>query len=234
MSTEDKLVNDSMKFIEPTTMSWGIRLKDIKSRFQNIIWGSEITESMVAVLGYFVVEPTVPPKADVVTEVTPILEDGVWKQQWEGREYTPEELQQQLEDRKTILNQKIEFLRNETLSIGVPFNFGTEESPDIEHIQVRDGDRANQVGMATQLARLPDSVQVFRTYQDNLKTLTPDTVASVTDAAYTGYFKIMSLFWNFKDTVKSATTMEQLPVIPENIQEVYEMLEWVYPTPKEG
>lgn len=231
MSTGDNKVDGSMRFIDPSTMKWGIRLKDIKMSFQNVIWGSDITESMIAVLGYFVVKPTVPPQADVVTEVEPVLVDGVWIQQWEGRPYTTEELVKQLNIVKLELSETIDAIRNDVLAIGVPFNFGTTEAPDVEHVQVRDGDRANQAGMAAQLLRQPDQQQAFRTYQDNIKQLSPEQVSALTDAAYNGYLSILGYFWNLKDAIKNAKAQDELPEIPTSVEAVYAALQWQFPNP---
>lgn len=231
MSTGDNKVDDSMRFIDPSTMKWGIRLKDIKMSFQNVIWGSDITESMIAVLGYFVVKPTVPPQADVVTEVEPVLVDGEWIQQWEGRPYTTEELTEQLNHTKDQLLRTIDAIRDDVFATGVPFNFGTTEEPDIEHVQVRDGDRANQAGMAAQLMRQPEQSQSFRTYQDNIKQLTPEQVSALTDAAYNGYLTILGYFWSLKDDIKKAETKKELPEVPAVIEDVYAALQWPLPNP---
>ena len=69
----------------------------------NVSFPKEIPESTLAEFGVFPITETVAPSGDVVEEATPALIDGVWVQQWTSRDYTTEEIVQNLMDRRASM-----------------------------------------------------------------------------------------------------------------------------------
>jgi hypothetical protein len=58
------------------------------------------TEGLLAAYDVYPVQPTDSPAGDVVTEVDPVLTDGQWLQAWSVRDFTPEEIADNLAARR--------------------------------------------------------------------------------------------------------------------------------------
>jgi hypothetical protein len=62
----------------------------------------DLTEALLTELGYDVLHPTAAPQGDVIIEGTPAFNENTqqWKQTWEVRDFTPEEVEQNLANRR--------------------------------------------------------------------------------------------------------------------------------------
>lgn len=230
--TEAVILNNATRLIHPETMEYGITVQQAKSRCSGVIWGA-ITEEVMAYFGYLVIQPTERPVNDVVYETTPTLVDGVFQQTWMSRAFNAQELKNNFE---TVRSEAIHVLNINlagAIERGYPYNFGTDEEPNVQHIQLRDGDRANHAGMAGMHARDPNRAQVFRTYENNIVPLNAEQVVSLTDAAYSKYLHLLGKVWALKDLIGKAESAFHLPPIPQTLQEFYtDTLEWEWVEPQ--
>ena len=78
-------------------------LSQLRRDNPNVSFPKDISESTLAEFGVFPITETVAPSGDVVEEATPALIDGVWVQQWTSRDYTTEEIVQNLMDRRASM-----------------------------------------------------------------------------------------------------------------------------------
>lgn len=76
-------------------------IAQLRNEFPSITIPRNLTPEQLATFGRVYVEPTEPPEGDVVTQGEPAQDGkGVWRQMWQVRDYTPEELAEQLESRR--------------------------------------------------------------------------------------------------------------------------------------
>jgi hypothetical protein len=189
-------------------------------RTENTQWSfpEEPDEALINSLGYFAVAAVDQPAGAVVTEGDPALDNGVWKQTWVVRAETPEEIAADLATKKTVMLDDINAKVAAALEKGFSFTF-TEGAG---HVQLRDGDRANITGSrvnadALTAESVTDAIVPFRDWENVTHMCTPLQIRALSDAAYTSYLTFLSIGWGLKDAVNAATTMEGLPVVPDEI-----------------
>lgn len=201
--------------IHVVTKEYPIYLPKVRKDNQLNSFSAFPTAEQLRDLGYEVVEPTVQPAGDVVTQGDPVLEDGVWKQHWNVRQFTPEETATLLEEKRTQHLDAIRRYQDKLLEKGIPYEFNS----GTYSIQVRDGDRANLAGMRifadSQIQGETAFPASFRTKENVNVSLTPQEVVDMTNAALVGYYQLLESVWELKDLTRIVDTIEDFPVIPE-------------------
>ena len=200
-------------FIQVATGEYPLSFFQVRRKMPNVIFGSEVTAEQIAAMGFEVVQPAERPVGDIVVALAPAKVDGVYKQQYEVRSFTAEELETQLRQKKRNLISRIDNKLSRDLEKGFAYDFGGEHG--VLHIQLRDGDRANLAGMRAMAADFPDQAQPFRTYENTIVMLTSQQVVTMTQAAHGGYLELLGAAWGLKDQVERATTEAELPEVPE-------------------
>lgn len=211
MSTK---TNNATEFIHVASGDQPLYLSQIRKREKEYSLPISPTVTQMSEIGYEVIQPTERPSGDVVTQGDAVLENGVWKQSWIVRSFTPEEIETNLNDKRTQHLHEIEVYRTRLLEKGVSYEF----NEGTYHIQVRDCDRANLAGLrlrANALIEQDISVQMpFRTAENEMVSLTPIELVSLTDVALEGYYLILENVWTLKDLTNMADSIEDFPVIP--------------------
>lgn len=212
-------VNTSTLLIKVADQQYPLNLYQVKQNHKNISIPKEPSVEQIQALGYAVVERVERPVGDVVTEGTPELVEGVYKQTWVVRSFNTEELANQFNSKKQTAVNEIDRVRNRDLAKGFLHTF-----PDATqfHIQLRDGDRANLSGLRIKADSLitqgvTDPVMSIMTYENVAKALTPAQMVEATDAAFTGYMAIMEAAWLLKAQANDAKIEAELPTIPETL-----------------
>lgn len=212
------------RFIDINTLDFPLTFNDIKSKTPNTFWGTDVTADELLLAGFALIIPTPKPEGDVVTEVEPELIDGQFHQTWQSRPYT-------LEEKKAILDQvkfdklnTIESLKLQCLAKGYPYQF----TPGVYyHIQMRDSDRTNILGLTEISARNPGVSQKFRTFENVTVILTSEELVTMSDAVGVAYSSLMESMWSFKDTIDSASDESQMSSIPGDLESLYsDHLNW--------
>lgn len=210
-------VTGSDKLIRLSDSQYPIFLSQVRQDNKLVSLPQEPTEEQLLELGYVLVQKVTPPTGDVVTEGTPTQVSGVWTQTWNVRAYTTEELATQLTQKKAELSDRLTGSYTQgILEQGIAYDFGGTYGT--LHIQVRDGDRANLVGLrvnadAAVAASLDDDAHAmyFRTLENVNVPLKPSAVITMTNAALVGYYNVLQPIWALKDQITSATELSQLP-----------------------
>lgn len=166
-------------------------------------------------LGYEVVKPTIKPKGDVFSEGAPELVDGVWLRTWNVRPYNDEEIAAQLAQKKDELSSQVMIIRNDDFEMGIAFS----PAADVEfHVQLRPEDRVNLVMLSLQakgaLAGGEETLEMFRSYENETYELTPQQVIDMTDKALAGIKSIYQQSWDLKDQIETAVKVADLPTLP--------------------
>lgn len=196
--------------IHVESKTYPLTLAALKLRHTNISFGQEVDEQLLTHLGYAVVQPGLAPVGDVVTEGEPLLmANGTYLQNFEARAYNEQELAEQLASARAGKLQDIEQARLDAISIGAPMRFAGRD--DVLHAQMRDGDRANILGLRAhaevlQQQGVSDAVVPFRTYEDVTVMLTPAQTITMAWAVFGSYQQVMSTSWSLKDAVAAAAT----------------------------
>lgn len=78
--------------IKEGKIEYPVDLEKLQKEFPNISFGREIEESFLNDRNVFSVKEVQPPANKKVKELTPVLIDGVYTQQWEVQDFSQEEL----------------------------------------------------------------------------------------------------------------------------------------------
>lgn len=212
---------NSTVLIHEASGDYPLDLNSLKTRHTNISFGTHIDEDFIKELGYAEVVSTIKPEGDVVTEGAPVKgEDGVWRQFWAVRSFTPEEVAATLEKAKTAALALIATRLSTALEVGAPFDFTVvSANAGVQHAQMRNSDRTNVLGLKQEADRRIEAGDLsasipFRTYEDNTLLLTPAQMLCVSWGVSAGYQEAMAKSWELKDAVRLASTVAELPVIP--------------------
>lgn len=227
------LVTDSSNLIRVLTDEFNLSLRDIRAVHREIIWGTHVTEECIMELGYAVVQPRPPVGEGNFIEITPVLEDGLYYQNWVLKVLTPEEIEQKLQHDKATALVVVKDYVSQSIDRGAGFNFGTEEAPNVLSVQIRDQDRLNILGMSVMGKRNPEMVQLFRTAENVMVTVTGEQMIEMSDLAYKAYVAIKGAEWALIDQIQSADSVEAFPELPTSVRQFYETnagLPWVEQT----
>ena len=119
--------------------------------------------------------------------------------------------------KRDLLLKNIPELKAKSLERGLAVDFGGLYG--VQHIQMRDGDRANMLGMRIQAQMLIDSglpnMLGIRTYENVWVPLSPEDMLDLSWKILSGYVATMKLAWDFEDLVRAAMTLQELPDEPE-------------------
>lgn len=199
-------------FIQVATGEYPLSFFKVRRKMPNVIFGNEVTTEQITAMGFEVVHPGERPTGDVVAELQPAKVDGIYKQQYEVRSFTAEELEVRLQQKKQNLISLVNNKLMRDLQKGFAYDFGGEHG--VMHIQLRDSDRANLTGMRAMAADSPEKEQPFRTYENAIVMLTSQQVIAMAQAAHGGYLALLSAVWGLKDQIERAATEAELPEVP--------------------
>lgn len=209
-------INQSTRFIVIATGEFPLTLAEIRLRHPNISYGTSADEVFFKALGYGVIQPTEKPTGDVVTETTPLLQDGVYIQQWTARAFTDEEMNAQVATRVMEINIDVDRALTAALEKGAAFDFGDMGTL---HIQMRAEDRINISGLkqAAEYAiqnGMPDKVFRIRTYENVVVEVMAADLVNMAWVYLDAFSALMEKAWKIKDDAKVAQTLAELPALP--------------------
>jgi hypothetical protein len=216
----DNVITFSTRLIHAESGTYPLTFNGIKARHPQTSFPSEPTAEMLESLGYFVVKPTASPSGDVVTELAPVKNaEGQYEEVYEVRAFNEAELQSRLETRKNEVLTELNTMRARQLEIGAPIDFGGDFG--VQHIQLRDGDRANIIGLRIEAQLNVDAgveeMMGIRTYENVLVPLTPAQVLQVSMTVLASYKVIMGTTWYYQDMIKDALTLADIPSLEGDI-----------------
>lgn len=211
-------ITNDMKFICPVVNYYPFTFEKIKDKDLHIEFDDNFSLEQLLELGYCLVEPTEKPVGDVVFEKHPVrAEDGTYKQVWDTRKFTAEELSVVLTARKDELLKSIGEIKVKSLARGTPVDFG--DTYGVQHIQLRDGDRANILGLRIKaesiLSNEVAAPMGIRTYENVLVPLNADAMINLSWIILNSYEETMRTAWDLEDLVNAAENLAELPEVPE-------------------
>lgn len=210
-------INFNTRFIEVASGEYPLTFQAIKQKNSLTSFAAEPTVEQLDAMGYAVVQPVATPAGDVVTEAAPLLKaDGTYEQVYEVRAFNAEELAQQLAMKKSELNNSIRMLRAQALEKGAPFDFGGVFG--VQHIQLRDGDRPNIIGLrfkadALLAAASTDQMSV-RTFENVLVSMSASQFMDMSWKYMSAFETVMGTSWHYEDLIGAAISLDDLPVLP--------------------
>lgn len=192
-----------------------VRLHDIRQANPSVSLPRSPTDEHLAPLGYAVLHSTQRPSGEVVTQKQPEQgEDGKWYQAWEVRDFTPEELSQQLADAKKEKRQEINRARDAAFEAGLPYDIAGE--PDV--VQTRVQDKINLLGLRIEAreqkaAGVTQAAMPFRGLNNIERMLTPEQMIDLTNAALGHIQAIYQHSWQRKDAASAAASLEEVAAV---------------------
>lgn len=212
-------VTSSTLLMQVDTQEYPLTLDQIRRRLPDVSFGANPPLEDLANLGFAeVVLVGGIPEGDVVTEGAPKLVKGVWERTWVTRAFNAEELAMRLAERKTQLSQAVMQLRDQDLNRGFEY---TVEGMYPFHVQLRVEDRINLLARNLQAQQLvaaeSESLLAFRGFENVTVHLTPMQMVEMTSAALLAVDSIYELSWELKDDIDQATTVVDLPELPDTL-----------------
>lgn len=213
-------VTPAMLLIEVESEQYPVSLTTIFNKYSDRSFPQEPLLYDLQNLGYAQVQDVPRPEADVVSEGKPVLEDGVWKRTWEARDWNDNEKFEYLVRKQTSLADKVMALREKDCANGMPYSI--DDGANTFHVQIRPSDKINLLGLNLEAqyakqAGTTDAVFKFRSFENKSYMLTPDQMYDMTRASLSCILAIYDASWALKDAIDSATTVEELPTLPETL-----------------
>lgn len=209
-------VTQHSRLIAVENGDYPVFLSNLSKYAPNTFFGPEVDSELLSTFGLEVVITTTPPEADVVDEGKPELRDGVWHQTWESRSFDETEMSSKLAEKKELLTAQAETLRSTAFTKGFPYKFPNGE---VYHVQVRASDRGNISDLRTvakeAIAAEQEMSFPFRVYENVSVSLTAPEFVAMADKTLQQVLAGFQVNWAYKDAIKDATTLEEIPTPPE-------------------
>lgn len=212
-------VTSSTLLIDVESKEYPLTLDQIRRRVTDVSFGANPPLEDLEGLGYAeVVLVGSMPEGDVVSEAAPKLVKGVWQRTWVTRAFNDEELAMRLSERKVQLSQAVMQLRDQDLQQGFAY---TVEGAEPFHVQLRVEDRINLLALNLQgqqlVAKASDALVAFRGFENVTVHMTGAQLVEMTNAAQLAVSSIYELSWELKDDIDQATTIAELPELPDTL-----------------
>jgi hypothetical protein len=210
-------VNRTTRLICSDTGEYPLYLSDLSTRVTGTIFPSVIDSDDLFDFGYEVVLDVSVPQADIVVEGKPELRDGNWYRTYDARSYSEAEVMANLATAKAGLLAQIESFRIAQFDKGFPYDF----SGNTYHVQIRTTDRQNISSIrviAKEAIEAGKELPVaFRVYENVTVNLTAEEFVTLADTTFLRVTEGYQVAWVLKDQIAQATTLAELPTIPEEM-----------------
>lgn len=211
-------ITASTLLLKVDTGDYPLYLQQVRMANPTVSFPENPSEDVIADVGYAVVTPVARPVADVVTEGTPELVDGVYYQTWDVRNFNDTEKATRLAARKNAVSTELLELRDRDLAGG--FSFTTSDSRTFG-VQLRPEDRVNLLGLRLEaeylLNNAPEVETVFRSTENVNYSLLPQELLNMCNAALTTLKQVYGASWVLRDQIVNALAIEDIPTLPESL-----------------
>ena len=197
--------------IETKTGRYPTTVADIQKNDSRYIFGELIDDQLLQELGYSVVEPVTMPTDGQYREDKPVSVKGKYKQVWVKVVKSQADLDQEFQSLKSQRRSELDRELQENLSLGYAHDFGTKDTPNVKHVQVRDSDIPKLL-MLKDMASVvnSDKVLALRTQEnENMFVKAPDVVV-VVNAAIEYHVDTMSAHWKKCQELDKVTRLSGL------------------------
>lgn len=212
------MVTQSDVIIRLSDNYYPFSLEEVRQAHPLVSFGTELAEEDLTELGYALVHDTERPTGDVVIELPPLEVDGVWRRQWQARDFDESEISDRFAAVQADYFANFERVVDGILAVGMPYVVNGETI----HVQLREKDKINLLALQGKNERLvakgvTDRQQIFRPYENETLMLTPEEMVDLCDKALTTMEAIYIKVWAIKDAAEKAKTPEELPPLPESL-----------------
>jgi hypothetical protein len=176
----------------------------------------EQEEENLVPFGYYPLHQGVVPQGDVVWQVTPQLIDGKWTRQYESRAYNDQEIADMLATARTEKLTAIDSLLYATYARG----FSYEHPDGATHVYSLTPDNQQLLTALHLLAKEetdPERLFPLRTVEENTVQYNAAEVITFTKALMEYIVQVLAKLWTIRDQAVAATTLAELPDVPEYI-----------------
>jgi hypothetical protein len=213
-----KIITSDSILIDIKSQEYPLTIKDLGKRHTTISFGTSVPVDYLTHLGYAVVESTPRINGIVVEEGVPVLVDGVYYQAWIVRDYSEQELNTQLEQKKAELLTTVQTKKSQALMVGQPFAYEGKTY----HLQLRSTDVAMITALMMDAQRRLDagdeSKMLVRSYENECVMLSAANVKELTVEALTTVMEIHAKVWAFQSNVQKVKSISELPAALEYFQ----------------
>lgn len=217
-----QVVDNTVVLIHPEDFEYPLSLYQFRERHKNVMFGDTIPVELLNMYGYQVVQTTDKPAGDVVFELPPIEQDGVWTQQWVSRPFNEQETVAQLQELKQAALYHVQEAVEYTRFHGAPYTFPNSQ---VRHIQLRQEDIANLTGLGLKADRDRATTFYFRTFENDIQVLTGDQMHDMTNTAFEKFTALMQANWQTQEQINAATSKDQVPTKEQIRQQINSSVE---------
>ena len=232
------------RFIHVASETYPLYLYQIPQHDPNLSLPVGVTLEALSNAGYELVQPTVPPVGDVVTEGAPSLADGVYTQVWVVRPFTPEEKEAHFQikkaDAESSVNQLF-FTAQDTgaevsiAGIALPQHFGLSEIQRTDYAAMKArAQRAVASDSSTALIQRTDyaamkaraqravasgssTALILHSKEGVSVRLAPAKMVELCIALEDYFYDLQLAYYDLLDQVSLAEALEELPTLPAAI-----------------
>lgn len=201
--------------IRTSDLRYPVYLSDFRSDNPNVSIGSWIYSENLVEFGYFPVIPKDMPTGDVVTEVAPTFNEETqqWEQTWEVRDFTPEEIEKNLQEAKTARNNEAQNIFAQDLDLGLPYPV----DGSTYKVRVKTFDMASLLSIKNVISITePTDGETFPfKFLDGYKEdFTRQEMITLIDEMTKAHYALLKNYWEYLDSVNTATTIPAIPELP--------------------
>lgn len=206
------LVYDNTPLIRFSDGLYPVYFPYVRKENPNTSFPIPFRDTLLAPFGYGPVIATTKPKADVVTEGTPEQgEDGKYYQTWVTRDFTEEEIANNLAAQKEQIMLDASNQMSMDIGLGIEYKF-----KDVDYLVSVGQDSLTLLLAMKSLAKEAEDGQSFNySFQgQQLVEMTKDEFLTMITTVFQTIYNINNNFWQFREEVNSKTIITDLPDVP--------------------
>lgn len=211
-------VGQDTRLINTITGQYPVYLNDIRRLEPGWMIGEVVAETALLEKGYAVVHETIPPKDDIVEEISPVADEtGTYNRTYYARSFTESEKNDLLSEATVTALARLEELLELKFEDGVDLEI---VSGSIDRVRLRADDRSaitsSSLGaVILKGAGVTSPVIVYRSKNNVNYTLTPDEYLGFSAKAFLAAQYAYMAYWSAKEVIKGAATADEVTVPTE-------------------
>lgn len=215
---DDFAIYDYFPLIRVSDGKYPMYMPQVRASTTQTSFPMPIKAYMLEPFGYMPVYEGAYPEGDVVTEVAPHFneEEGKWYKTWEVRDFTEEEIETNLRNKKEDLYNQADYVLTADIYNGISYSFGGKD-----YIADVLPEKLTVLLSIKSLAKDSAEDTTFD-YSFKDRTVVTFTRAEFLDMWQTvmqSFYELNKKCWAFRATVEAVDKIENLPEVPETFKE---------------
>ncbi len=207
------MIYDWTPLISEDGARYPVYMPEVRKQYSNTSFPNPIRDYILEPFGYLPVIDTDQPIGDVITEGAPRFneEDGKWYKTWEVRDFTEEEVAQNLQNLKQTTNERARFVYDEDRQRGIVVTVG-EESKALE---ISASNMAILHNIDFMFSIDENDIQRVKFQDESLVSLTKPQFDQLFLDFNRKYSDLRESYYDFVESVTQSADKDSVPEVPE-------------------